>query len=443
MASIKAILYKGKKLSDGTYPVMLCLRKGAETKRFSLKFKASPKQWDDTAGLFRSDKRVNPDEILEIHDEKTNQIKTHKVGYKEKNALINRHLLNAQRIVAKFDDEKKDWTVSMFASEFSRRTTHVKFSDFINSWIIHCRDTGKVKTGILYQELVHKLGMYDKGVRSRDIPDIDRKWVQGFIDYCARQGNQPNTIGIYLRHIRTLLNEAIKQGIGSKESYPFSDKYGGSGGIKISKYKSETRKRFIPVEYLSKLKNASFGEDLHLERAQHLFFFSFYSFGMNWLDMALLKKRNIVQIVTNEGNLKDVITYSRSKTKKSYTIPLSQELVAELNWFKNNTLLFKDYLLPIIDKDYTGENLLEHVKSKRRRFSLALKKIAQQLEFPPAISDLSSYFARHSFAMALRQKGRNIDVIQAALGHSSPETTKAYLDSFDTETMETLTTNLL
>ncbi|MDD4501064.1 MAG: Arm DNA-binding domain-containing protein, partial [Bacteroidales bacterium] len=132
MASIKAILYKGKKLSDGTYPVMLCLRKGAETKRFSLKFKASPKQWDDTAGLFRSDKRVNPDEILEIHDEKTNQIKTHKVGYKEKNALINRHLLNAQRIVAKFDDEKKDWTVSMFASEFSRRTTHVKFSDFIN-----------------------------------------------------------------------------------------------------------------------------------------------------------------------------------------------------------------------------------------------------------------------------------------------------------------------
>ena len=72
---------------------------------------------------------------------------------------------------------------------------------------------------------------------------------------------------------------------------------------------------------------------------------------MNWLDMALLKKRNIVQIVTNEGNLKDVITYSRSKTKKSYTIPLSQELAAELNWFKNNTLLFKDYLLPIIDND--------------------------------------------------------------------------------------------
>ena len=45
--------------------------------------------------------------------------------------------------------------------------------------------------------------------------------------------------------------------------------------------------------------------------------------------------------------------------------------------------------------------------------------------------------------VATTRKGRNIDVIQAALGHSSPETTKAYLDSFDTETMEALTTNLL
>ena len=87
MASIKAILYKGKKLSDGTYPIMLCLRKGTETRRFSLKLKATPKQWDNTTGLFNQDKRVNPDEIHEVHDERTNRIIKHKVGYKEKNEL--------------------------------------------------------------------------------------------------------------------------------------------------------------------------------------------------------------------------------------------------------------------------------------------------------------------------------------------------------------------
>jgi integrase/recombinase XerD len=49
---------------------------------------------------------------------------------------------------------------------------------------------------------------------------------------------------------------------------------------------------------------------------------------------------------------------------------------------------------------------------------------------------VTSYVARHSFAMCLREKGISIDVIGETLGHQSVLTTKAYVREFGVEVLD-------
>lgn len=441
MARIVIILFKSKVLKNGEHPIMLRVTVGSMMKHFSMGMSASVSQWNEKEGRFKTDKRVNPDITSEVIDE-NGKVKKHIISYKTKNAVLNSRQVHAEEILKRFTDIKTDWTFSMFAEEFAKKLTRNSFVEYIDSRIKYYKDNGRIKYAISFQELKHKLALYDNKLGTKYIQDVDKIWIQGFIDYCKKQGNKPNTIGIYLRGLRVLLNNAISDGIGSKDSYPFSDKYGNIGGIKISDFKTETRKRYIPVEYLAKLKSTDF-DDMRLMKAKHLFLFSFYCYGINWTDMAKLTKKNLNQTITDKGHIKDIIIYERSKTKKSHTIAITSDIEGELIWFKEHTPLYREFLLPIISEDLSGDKLVEHIKSKRRRFSEALKGIASLLGFPPAFSDLSSYFARHSFAMALRQKGLNIDVIQAALHHSSPETTKSYLKSFDTDFLEEMTSDLI
>jgi site-specific recombinase XerD len=47
--------------------------------------------------------------------------------------------------------------------------------------------------------------------------------------------------------------------------------------------------------------------------------------------------------------------------------------------------------------------------------------------------DVTTYFARHSFATVLKRSGAKIEMISELLGHSSVDITESYLDSFEKE----------
>ena len=67
----------------------------------------------------------------------------------------------------------------------------------------------------------------------------------------------------------------------------------------------------------------------------------------------------------------------------------------------------------------------------------------EELKFPEALHKITSYYSRHSYAMALRGKGENIELIQESLGHSDLSTTKVYLDSFGREAVANASENLI
>jgi site-specific recombinase XerD len=70
------------------------------------------------------------------------------------------------------------------------------------------------------------------------------------------------------------------------------------------------------------------------------------------------------------------------------------------------------------------------IKSALKKISADITEIAKTLNIE-STDRITHYWARHTYATALKRSGIPIAVISEALGHSSESTTKAYLDKFE------------
>ena len=223
-------------------------------------------------------------------------------------------------------------------------------------------------------------------------------------------------------------NRAIKDNEAPQDMYPF-----GKEGFSVNSLKEETRKRNLPDEDLLLIKNTP-QESSFLECTRRLFLFSYYCAGMSFQDMAYLTTQNIEKF---EGGYH--IVYKRRKLKnqkeaRHLKVLITDEINEMLEWFKKNTILVGDNLLPIITIDHEGEKLYNHVLSRSRRFNLNLTALGNILGIKTL--KLTSYVARHTAAMVLQRKKVAREVISQVLGHTNLETTNVYLDSFETNVVD-------
>ena len=147
--------------------------------------------------------------------------------------------------------------------------------------------------------------------------------------------------------------------------------------------------------------------------------FSFYTRGMSMIDMAFLKKKDL-----DNG----VLSYRRKKTGQQLFIkwePCMQEIVDRYN----NPA--SPYLLPIINRPGIEER--KQYINESHRINRHLKAIGKELGLSVP---LTHYVSRHSWASAARSKNIPISVISEGMGHDSEATTKIYLASLDTATVD-------
>ena len=90
--------------------------------------------------------------------------------------------------------------------------------------------------------------------------------------------NSLTTVGIYLRNVRAIFNQAIKDGFIDKKFYPFNDYIIPS---------EESRKKALNLSHMAKLKAYSPlpNEEFYIG----LWWFSFYGSGMNLKNILGLK----------------------------------------------------------------------------------------------------------------------------------------------------------
>lgn len=389
------------------YAIWLVVRKNNKRKVMALGIYAEPHQWNDKLEMFVTDKRVpklHPDRIY------LNEWLTQK-----KSEIL--------RIIADFDSNKIDWTLNQFEQEFFHYSNKGNVKEFFENLIQTYKDTNHIGNANCYSRTLHVLELFDEKLSERVFPEIDIKYVKSFDVFLQKRECKGNTRKFYFKTLRAVLNKAIQDGEASETTYPF-----GKGGFSISSLEEETTKRYLPHDSMFKLKTTVM-DNAVLERTRRLFLFSYYCYGISFIDAALLTKKNIIRY--NGGSY---IVYKRNKTKeakkvKPIQIKITSEIQELMDWFASNTILVEDYLLPIVSiPGYKGEQLYNHIRSRFGRNNKNLANLAQTL----GITDmkLTSYVSRHTMAMTLQDNQVPREVISQILGHSDLSTTNTYLDSF-------------
>lgn len=265
---------------------------------------------------------------------------------------------------------------------------------------------GKEKTRQVYEMTLRKMGGYCDVGRLR-FADISVGWLRDFEQWLGATCSV-NTRGIHLRNIRAVMNAAIDEGVVPADLYPFRR-------FKIKK--EETMKRSLSVGDLRRLR------DYPCEGWQRkyvdVFMLSFYLAGINLVDLMGLPPLGA------DG----VIRYRRSKTGVlcQLSVPPEARAIIERYRGERHLLWFGERLKPGAEgwHDWlhrfneglqkVGPSGYMYVRRKGQCGGKQRVKVYNAL-FP----ELTSYWARHTWATLAAEIDVPDAVIDAALGHKSP-----------------------
>ena len=435
MTTVRTIL-KTTPLANGKRTVLICVCDHRRREYFKTGFSAKEGEFDSSrnAGRFLQGRGIPVFKVQ--REEEDGSVNTY--TNKEANDVLAKLEGRVYDIIARYNADHISWGFEQLRADYTnapKRNLFLAFSQSVIESEYLAQD--RFKRAQIATEALESLKKYDKNLPKKVFQDITPQYIQGYVKYCKDQGNSSNTIGMRLRELRCFYNIGIREKVVSSELYPFSSGRE-DGKVRIPKIEQNKTDQYLPLESMGVLAAAKF-EDPILDRTRHLYLFSYHCRGMNWRDMALLTKDNIYKKTERNATGRPVqvtmIQYKRSKTKGAFDIQVTAPIQNELDWFKENTALLGDYLLPIISVEQSPEKLDGYLHQIRMRCNKSLQAIAKALNLPESQQKITFYSARHSFAMTMRDIGRPIDFISQALGHQSEETTKHYLAKFDSSWM--------
>ncbi len=279
---------------------------------------------------------------------------------------------------------------------------------------------GRISSGMYYHCSYVSLRKFRGNVR---LEEITVSFLHEYESWLRGQNISSTTIGMYLRPLRTIFNEAIEDGVIKREKhYPFGRR----------KYKipaSKNTKKALDLTDIKKIyyyqcdpKNES------EQRAKDYWLFSYFGNGMNPKDIACLKYKNI------QG---EYLIFERSKTEramrsdpKPITVFINDDMKAIIKRLGNKDSSPNNYIFPIMEQGISPLRQYELMQLFVHFINDWMKHILNSLGID---KKATTYVARHTFSTVLKRSGASTEYIQEALGHSNIKTTENYLDSFDKE----------
>lgn len=237
--------------------------------------------------------------------------------------------------------------------------------------------------------------------------DITLTWLRSFDEWMSYTCST-NSRSIYMRCMRAVINNAIDEEIIDQNLYAF----------RKFKIKNErTRKRSLTVEDLRLLRDYQCCEK-H-EKYRDIFMLIFYLIGINTIDLFNAKS-------LTDGR----IEYKRAKTGRLYSIKVEPEAQALIDKYKG-----KKHLLWVLDN---YENYTDFTRRLNRNlkeigpFELITRKDGKpgplKKKYNGLFPDLTTYWARHTWATIAASLDIPKETIAAALGHGGNTVTDIYID---------------
>jgi len=396
-ATVNVVLFKSKTLANGEHPLMIRVCKDNKKKYKSLGISIHPQFWD----FDKNKPRKNcPNK---------EQIQT----------LISDNIKDLSGSILDFKTENKEFTATKVIERVKEPSLKKTVEQLFDSEINRLQGEGRLKYASTYKELKASLLNFNMHL---DIyfSEIDINWLKRYEAYLRTKGLADNSIGVRFRTLRTLFNKAISENIVKSDYYPFK-------AYKVSKLRKGTVKRAITKADIELIINHKVESD-YSQLAIDLFYFSYLSGGINFVDMAYLTYDNIVD---------KRLIYIRKKTKKLIKLPIQDKALDIVKKYKSNSC----YIFPILSEfhktDIQKANRVHKVLGKVNK---CLKAVGEELELP---IDITTYVARHTYATVLKRSGVNTSIISESLGHSSEKITQIYLDSFENSQIDEAMKNLL
>jgi integrase/recombinase XerD len=405
MASVKVQLLTWKKSVNDEYPIALVLIKDRKRTIISTGYRSTVKNWDEQRN---APKKSHPlqKELLMIIDQKKLEVNKllmtlEQEGLQASVGVIRTHLLK----------EKKRNSTSLF--------------QYFDQTIESLNKSERIGYSNVFKETRRALFNFRQG-RDLSIFEITHEFIVKFDTWYLNKGNSLNSIFVFMRTLKTLINNAKKEGLARSDFDPFKD-------FSFKKYrKHKTEKRAISKQDIKLIFDYKPTPDSSLFHSKNYFMFSYLTRGTNFTDIAFLTWKGI----SKDNRMK----YTRKKTGQTFDMGLLDEAFEIIQYYKDIYYSGndKDYIFPILNREIhvTPTQIDNRIEKVLKQTNRDLKSIANEIGIDEKIT---TYVARHSFATILKNEGQGTAVISELLGHESERTTQIYLDSFGNKILDEAT----
>jgi integrase len=281
-------------------------------------------------------------------------------------------------------------------------------------YIAELKAKGRVGSASLYNTTINSLLAFKTNLR---VTDITTKFLEAYEAHMLYGGTSPTSVGIYMRHLRAIVNYAISKKLLTADKYPFK-------GYAIPSSRNVKKALLAPqIKKLLQYKS----DNEQVQKAVDFWLFSYISNGINFTDICNLKPSDI------KG---DFFTFHRAKTKNTrkrdkrpIKVPLTEETKAIIKKWRT-TDHSNPYLFPILNSGLTALQEKYRIHDFIRKVNRHMKEVGSEIGFD---GNMNTYAARHSHSTILKRSGASTELIKENLGHASVLTTENYLDDFEDE----------
>jgi integrase len=407
-ASIKVKLRTNRTNTQKEHPIIIRVTKDCKSSILSIGYNVRKEEWD----------------------EKDKEVKKHHKEQLKINKEIRDIKAKLSELMTAYKDKKVDYSSSELINAYLNNSNSKQLTEEIEK---RTEEVGLFE----YYRLLDKRMLSNKQFKTRETYIAAMGWVEKFLknenfqeeiempistlDYVFLldlltfiRSKKPNIKGAtlfgYFKNYKAIKNKAKREGKCSSEKCDLHK-------FSLAQFDTGTAPRYISLDDIKKIESVKLPKESGLWHARNYFLFSFYSLGMNLLDIATLEWSNIIEASTR---------YKRKKTGNNFDFQTNAKCLAIIKEYKKShksALVF-----PILkNTDLNDIDNYEKYKNKQKIINQNLRKVATKAGVN---SRITFYTARHSFASGCKEMGCSTEYISEFLGHSNVEVTMKYLRRF-------------
>lgn len=385
MATVKVILRIDKKNKQGECPLFLRVTKFRRKQMVSLKIYLKEKEWNKT--------------LCQVKKSHPNSVRL--------NAFISKKKANAEAeiVTAETKNQTVDSKSLMSKIKGGDRTDFFIFAQRHLDTLKYGKQIGSYRKA---KSVIEKLKAYYKS-EILFIDEVSYTFLKDYNDYLRDTlKNNSTTVHSNFKVIHTILNEAVSEGLLSRDNHPF---------VKFKIKAGTTTRAYLIDEEIKAIATLDLESKPKMKIPRDMFIFACYAGGVRISDLLQLRWRDIY-----EGRM----NIQTKKTGSLQVVKLTEKANMILESYKNTTTKETDFVFPYISSEKeidTPDKLHDMISKKTALVNKYLKEIAEKAEISKHVS---FHVSRHTFATSALRKGVRIEYVSKLMGHSNIKETQIY-----------------